>query len=46
MTEFIVDKLSNERSETNCVFLKKKSLDYIKIENENKIAIFKVMIEI
>lgn len=44
MTEYIVGKVNNnELASTNCVFVKSKSLDYIKINTVTKSAIFKVL---
>lgn len=44
MTEYIVGKVNNnELANTNCVFVKSKSLDYIKISTEIKSGIFKVL---
>lgn len=44
MTEYIVDKLTNSvLAGTNCVYLKSKSLTYIKIDTEQKSGIFKVL---
>ena len=44
MTEYIVEKINNIVSaSTNCVFVKSKSLDYIKIITETKSGIFKVL---
>ena len=44
MTEYIVDKLLNSNlAGTNCVYVKSKSLDYIKITNNEISGIFKVV---
>lgn len=44
MVEYIVGKVSNdEQICSNCVYVKTKSLDYIKISVENKVGIFKVI---
>jgi len=44
MTEYIVGKVdNNELASTNCVFVKSKSLNYIKINTETKSGIFKVL---
>lgn len=44
MTEYIVGKVNNnELASTNCVFVKSKSLNYIKISTETKSGIFKVL---
>jgi SpoVK/Ycf46/Vps4 family AAA+-type ATPase len=44
MTEYIIDKvLNNNLTQTNSVYVKSKSLDYIKINTGDKTGIFKVI---
>ena len=44
MTEYVVDKISsNTLASTNAVYVKSKSLDYIKISNGDRTGIFKVI---
>lgn len=44
MSEYIVGKVSNnEQASTNCVYVKSKNLDYVEINFDNKIGLFKVL---
>ena len=47
MTEYIVGKVSNnEKVSSNCVYVKSKKLDYLEVNYNGKIGIFKVFEDI
>jgi hypothetical protein len=44
MTEYIVGKVSNnEQASTNCVYVGSKKLDYLEVNYDGRMGIFKVL---